>query len=47
MYGYPADMDAALKAAQEGQIALGGCLIEEGAPAWRCLKCDHGWGRVA
>lgn len=46
MYGYPSNMDAALKAAREGLISLGGCVIEEDSPRWRCRECGHGWGRL-
>ena len=46
MYGYPGNMDAALKAAKEGLISIGGCVIEEDSPKWRCRACHHGWGRL-
>jgi hypothetical protein len=47
MYGYPADMDAAMKAVDAGEVSLGGCVIEEDAPAWRCRSCHNGWGRLS
>ena len=45
-YGYPSDMDAYLKAIDEGAIVGGGCVIEADAPAWRCRACGHGWGQA-
>jgi len=46
MYGYPGNMDEALKAAKEEKIGLGGCVIEEDAPTWQCFACGHSWGKL-
>lgn len=27
--------------AQRGEILLGGCIIDEGAPDWHCPACQH------
>ena len=27
-------------------IALGGCVIWDDAPRWRCQACEHAWGRA-
>ena len=27
-------------------IAVGGCCVWDAAPKWRCLACDHEWGRA-
>jgi ribosomal protein L37AE/L43A len=43
-YGFPSA--ETLKAAQEGKIALGGCVIKDGAPTWRCDECGHEWGEL-
>ncbi len=45
-YGYPGNMDAYLKAVDEGVIILGGCLIEEESPSWGCTECHHRWGTL-
>jgi hypothetical protein len=41
LYGMPTD--EAFRAAELGQIALGGCCIEEDTPERRCLACSHEW----
>lgn len=28
------------------RIILGGCVVEETFPQWRCLDCGHSWGRA-
>jgi hypothetical protein len=39
-YGYPGpDM---MKAAEEGSIVLGGCVVSEDSPRWRCPN-GHSW----
>ena len=43
-YGFPSA--ETLKAAQEGKIILGGCMIADGAPIWRCDQCGHEWGKL-
>ncbi len=42
-YGYPGEEMAA--AAARGEIELGGCLIEEGAPRRRCRVCGLAEGQ--
>jgi ribosomal protein L37AE/L43A len=32
------------KASERGEIALGGCVIDEASPTWRCRSCGHEWG---
>ena len=44
LYGRPTA--EAFKAAQEGEVILGGCLIQVGAPLWRCDECGHEWGKL-
>ena len=38
VYGYPGG--GMFEAAERGQIVLGGCLIYDGQPAWRCASCQ-------
>ena len=38
VYGFPGgDM---FKAAERGEIALGGCVVGDDQPRWRCMSCD-------
>ena len=46
LYGYPADMDAYMKAVKGGEIIGGGCVVEARSPAWGCLACGHRWGAL-
>lgn len=41
-YGYPTS--EMFKASERGELALGGCVIEEDSPTWRCPVCRHEWG---
>lgn len=38
-YGYPSE--EMFREAQEGRIALGGCIISGNNPEWRCNACGH------
>jgi hypothetical protein len=42
-YGFPAfeEIEADLRAER---IVLGGCVIGENDPQWRCLNCNHEFG---
>ena len=40
-YGMPSY--EAFEASQRGEIALGGCVINDGDPKRRCLKCAYEW----
>ena len=42
MYGYPSP--EMFEAAEAGKIALGGCVIGDNDPDWKCAECDHVWG---
>lgn len=44
MYGYPAE--EGMKAAERGEISLGGCVIYDDSPTMRCSDCGHSWGRL-
>jgi Zn finger protein HypA/HybF involved in hydrogenase expression len=41
LYGMPSS--ELIEKAERGEIALGGCVIEENKPDRRCLKCEHEW----
>ena len=41
LYGMPSP--ELFEKAERGEIALGGCVIEESQPDRRCLKCNHEW----
>lgn len=36
-YGYPAV--EIFDAAERGEVALGGCLLDDTMRAWRCMEC--------
>ena len=44
VYGLPSS-DAG-EAEDRGEIALGGCCIDEDCPIWSCRNCGHRWGRL-
>ncbi|HEY5642486.1 MAG TPA: hypothetical protein VIS31_06380 [Woeseiaceae bacterium] len=41
VFGFPTD--AALGDAERGKIALGGCIVSENDPEWRCKSCGYEW----
>lgn len=44
IYGMPAP--DAFEAAERGEIALGGCILDEDSPAFRCADCGVGNGTL-
>jgi hypothetical protein len=38
-YGFPTS--ETFEAADRGEIALGGCCIDENTPQWECRSCEH------
>jgi len=38
IYGFPSE--ELMKAAERGEVALGGCLVSPDDPQWRCKKCS-------
>ena len=40
-YGMPSE--ELMKRAELGEIAIGGCVIEDGQPNYRCLACAFEW----
>lgn len=43
-YGYPGP--GMMEAGERGEIALGGCVVYDEAPRWRCPACDHTSGQL-
>jgi hypothetical protein len=41
MYGYPSH--EAWEKRDRGELALGGCTVEEKAPDYRCTECQYEW----
>jgi hypothetical protein len=39
IYGLPTRAAEALAA--RGEVALGGCVVRDGAPRWRCRTCER------
>jgi nitrite reductase/ring-hydroxylating ferredoxin subunit len=46
LYGLPdlSVIDAELKS---GKVTLGGCVLFEDSPQWRCNSCSHQWGETS
>jgi DNA-directed RNA polymerase subunit RPC12/RpoP len=44
VYGLPAPELA--ERAKRGEVALGGCMVDEENPTNRCLACGHEFGRL-
>lgn len=44
MYGFPAFSDDLKREIDAGKIVLGGCIVFDDAPHWRCCKCEREWG---
>lgn len=44
VYGMPSPELA--EQAEKGLIALGGCIVEENQPVYRCLDCGYEWDRA-
>lgn len=41
LYGMPTH--EAFEMAERGEIAIGGCCIDDEAPERRCMACGHEW----
>lgn len=41
LFGFPTD--EAFEAAQQGEIALGGCVVSGDDPRWECSSCGTRW----
>ncbi|HVM41179.1 MAG TPA: hypothetical protein VM618_10430 [Acidimicrobiia bacterium] len=44
VYGYPSD--TMFEAAERGEIELGGCVVEDDLPMFRCATCGRTVGRL-
>ena len=44
LYGLPGP--EMVKEAEEGKIAIGGCIVDPDYPTSRCEKCGHEWGKL-
>ena len=44
VYGFPGS--EMIELAEQGEVALGGCVIGADAPVWRCRECGGEWGRI-
>ncbi len=44
LWGYPADMQSIEEELERKEIVLGGCLITDQDPKWKCNNCHHKWG---
>ena len=41
IYGLPGEELG--RQAEEGSIALGGCVVSDDDPQWKCRACQHRW----
>ena len=46
MYGLPHYCAELKEALDAGRLVLGGCVVEDDAPAWHCNECQHEWGQL-
>ncbi len=44
IYGFPSE--EMFGAESSGSIALGGCVVQDDNPAYRCRRCGHEFGEV-
>ena len=44
LWGYPADMESLEESLEKKEIVLGGCLVTNHDPKWKCNDCYHRWG---
>lgn len=44
LWGLPADMESLEKELDQGRIVLGGCLVSNNDPKWKCNDCHYSWG---
>ncbi len=42
-YGLPAFNENLERDLEAGRIVLGGCLVSENDPQWKCLDCEKKW----
>lgn len=43
LYGLPGDLEALQPDMDAGRIVLGGCVVTDHSPQWRCKACGHEW----
>ena len=41
VYGFPSP--EIFEAAERGDVAIGGCVIQPHNPRWACPACEHRW----
>lgn len=44
LYGLPDFSDELERKLDAGEVVLGGCIISDDDPLWRCVECQHRWG---
>ena len=47
VYGFPAADSEMMMAAEAGEVFLGGCVVEDDQPHWRCRNCQFEGGGAA
>ncbi len=46
IYGKPPLTRQILEGLESGRLVSGGCLVHQGAPAWRCNRCNRDFGQL-
>jgi hypothetical protein len=44
LWGYPPKMDSMDEALEKKEIVLGGCIVTDNDPKWKCNNCNYKWG---
>ena len=43
-WGYPGNLDTMTEQLDKKEIVLGGCIVSDNDPKWKCNDCHHRWG---
>ena len=46
LYGYFAPTKEITKGLDENKMVVGGCLVSEISPKWKCTDCSRSWGKL-
>ncbi len=46
IYGKPALTRQIMEGLKSGKIVSGGCMVQTGAPQWRCNHCNSDFGHI-
>ena len=46
LYGRIGETEQLREDLATGKVVLGGCMVYDGMPCWRCLDCGKEWGPI-